>query len=147
MRKLSYQRQACSDGFNIISDRNNHATCFHRMFDQLMGACYLIQGNDFCDVESLPSCPKGLIDVARRFDLRLGWHIVTPDEKEPCVHENELPDRSLRHRGIRRVGRDGTALRQDFRISLDIRSESHLDYVMNSIGSQSSNALSKARSS
>src|SRR5690348_15639911 len=37
-------------------DRHNHTPRFHRMLDQLMGACYLIQGNNLCDVESLPSC-------------------------------------------------------------------------------------------
>jgi hypothetical protein len=58
--------------------------------------------------------------------------------------QNELPDRSLRHWGIRGVGCDGAALCQDFRIGLDIRSKSDFDDVMNSIGSQSSNTLSQA---
>lgn len=51
------------------------------MLDQLMGACYPIQRDNFGDVESLPSRFKCLVDVASRFDLCLGWHIVAAYEE------------------------------------------------------------------
>jgi len=38
--------------------------------------------------------------LASSFDIRLGWHIVTPDEIDSRVHKNELPDRSLRRRRV-----------------------------------------------
>src|SRR5215469_6715082 len=109
-----------------------------------MGACDLIQGYNLADVESLPSCLERLVDVASRLDLCLGWHIVAADEEESGVHKDKLPDRNLRHWGIRGIGRYGTALRQYLRIGLDIRSESHFDYVMNCVGSQRPNALNQA---
>ena len=46
-----------------------------------MGACYLIQGYDLGNVESLPASLKCLVDVASRVDLCLGWHIVAADKK------------------------------------------------------------------
>src|SRR5260370_24313139 len=87
--------------------------------------------------EIIPTCLKCLIDVASGFDLCLGWHIVATDEEESGVHKYKLPDRSFRHRRISRVSRNGAALCQHCCIGLDVRSESHFDYVINSIGSQS----------
>ncbi len=37
------------------SNCNDHAPRFNGMLDQLMGACYLIQGDNFGDVKPLPS--------------------------------------------------------------------------------------------
>src|SRR5215469_18951118 len=108
-----------------------------------MGACDLIQGYNLADVESLPSCLERLVDVASRLDLCLGWHIVAADEEESGVHKDKLPDRNLRHWGISGIGRDGTALRQHFRIGLDVGSKRDFHNVIDSIGSQSPNSFSQ----
>jgi hypothetical protein len=110
-----------------------------------MGACDLIQGYslvqgyNLADVKSLPTCLKCLIDVASGFDLCFGWHIITADEQESGIHKHKLPDRNLQHWGIRcivaKVAMEPPCAKT-FRIGLDIRSESHFDYVMNSIESQ-----------
>src|SRR5579864_436186 len=120
-----------------LGDRDDHAPRFHWMLDQLMGACYLIERNDLGDVQPLPPRLKCPIDVASRVDLCLGWHIVATDEEESGVHKYKLPDRSFRHRRVGSVGRDGTSLRQHFRISLDVRPESDFHNVIDSIGNQS----------
>ena len=114
------------------------------MFYQLMGACNLIQRDNLCDVESPPACFKRLIDVASRLDLCFRWHIVAADEEESGVHKYKLPNRSLRRWRVGRIGRNGTTLRQNLGVRLDVRPESDFDDVMNSIGSQGSNALSQA---
>jgi hypothetical protein len=111
------------------------------MLDQLMGACYSSQGHNFRDVESRPAGPKCLIDVASRFSLCVRWHIVATDEEDSGVHKHKLPDRNFRCWHIRGVSRNRTALCQHFRIGLDVRSESDLYDVMNSIGSQSPDSL------
>src|ERR1700739_4570841 len=102
-----------------------------------MGVCDLIQRDNLCDVESLPTSLKCLVDVASRVDLCLRWHIVTADEEESGVHKYKLPDRSLRHRRVGSVSRNGTSLRQHFRVSLDVRPESDFHNVIDSIGNQS----------
>ena len=43
------------------SNRNNHASRFHWMFHQLVGACYLVQRDNLCDVESLPPASSDLL--------------------------------------------------------------------------------------
>jgi hypothetical protein len=70
------------------------------MLDQLMGTRNLIQGYNLADVESLPSRLKRLVDIASRFDFRLGWDIVTPNEIDSRIHKNKLPDRNFRRWGI-----------------------------------------------
>ena len=79
---------------------------------------------------------SALVDVASRFDLCFGWHIVAADEEESGVHKYKLPDRSFRHRSVGRVSRDGTTLRQNLGVRLDVRSESDFDDVMNSSGAK-----------
>ena len=102
-----------------------------------MGAGDFIQGHDLGNVESLPTSLKRLVDVASRVDLRFGWHIIAAYEEESGVHKDKLPDRSFRHRRVGSVSRDGTSLRQHFRISLDVRPESDFHNVIDSIGNQS----------
>lgn len=75
--------------------------------------------------------------MSTRFDLCFRWHIVAADKKESGVHENKLPDRSLRYWNIGGISRNGTTLCQHFRIRLNVRSESDLNDVMNAIGGQS----------
>src|ERR1700751_345020 len=111
------------------------------MLDQLMGARYLSQGQNFRNVESLPPCLECLIDVASRFGLCVRWHIVAADEEDSGFHKHKLPDRNFRCRHIRGVSRYRTALCQHFRIGLDVRSESDLYDMMNSIGSHSPDSL------
>ena len=100
-----------------------------------MGACNLIQWHDLRDVESLPARLKCPIDVASRFDLCFDWHIIAADEEKSGFHENKLPNRNLRHWGIRSVGCDGTALCQYLRVGLDVSPERNLHHVMNSVRS------------
>src|ERR1700745_162322 len=116
-----------------LCNRYDHAPRFRGVLDQFMGACYLIQGYDLGNVESLPASLKCLVDVASRIDLCLGWHIVATDEEESGVHKYKLPDRSFWHRRVGSVSRDRAALCQQFRVSFDVRSESNLYEVMDSI--------------
>jgi hypothetical protein len=114
------------------------------MLDQLMGAGYFSQGNDFRDFEPLPSHLKCLVETASGVDLCLGRHIVAADKEDSGVHKDKLPDRNFRFRHIRGVRCNGTALSQHLRIGLDICSESDLYNVMNSIGSRSPDAFHQA---
>jgi hypothetical protein len=109
-----------------------------------MGACNLIQRDNLCDVESLPPSLKRVVDVASRFDLCFRWHIVAADEEESCVHKYKLPDRSLRRWRVGRISRNGTTLRQNLGVRLDVRPKSDFHDVMNAIGSQSMNSFNYA---
>jgi hypothetical protein len=105
------------------------------MLDQFVGTCDLIQWQNLCNVESLPTRLKSFIDVVSRFDLCLGWHIVTAHEEESGVHEDKLPDWSLWQWDIGGISRDRTALCQHLRIGLDVSSKSDLYDVMNALWS------------
>jgi hypothetical protein len=102
------------------------------MLDQLMGTCYLIQGQSRrCRVPA--NSPQCLAESASGFDLCFGWHIVAADEEDSCVYKHKLPDRNFRCRRIGGIRRNGPALCQQLRISLDVRSESDFYDVMKSI--------------
>src|ERR1700739_4801754 len=88
-----------------------------------------------------------MIDVASNFDLCIGWHIVAANEEESRVDKDKFPDRNLRHWGTHGIGCDGTGLRQHFGIALDVRSESDLHNVIDSIGSQSPNSFRQVSTS
>src|SRR5260370_14860620 len=106
-----------------------------------MGVCYLIQRNNLSNVESRPSRFKRLIDVASRLSLCLSRNIIATDKEDSGVDKYKLPERNRWRRSIGSVCRDGTALRQYLHVSLDVRSESDFNDVMEPIGSQSPDSL------
>jgi hypothetical protein len=90
------------------------------MLGQLVGACYLIQGENLGNIKPPPSRREHPIDSASRIQLCLSRNVITADEEESGVHEDKLPDRNPRRRSIGGVGRIGSALCQYLRIRSDL---------------------------
>jgi Domain of unknown function (DUF1905) len=124
-----------------LRNRHDNAPRFRRTLDQLMGARYLIRGDNLGDVKPPPSRLKCLINSASGFNLCLGWHIVAADKEDSGVHKDELPEWNFRRRRVGGIGRYGTALRQYRSIGIDVRGERHFNYVMNSVGSHCPDSL------
>ena len=101
-----------------------------------MGTGKLIQGENLSDVKSSPSRIESLIESAARLDLRLRRYDIAANKKESGVHKDELPNWNFRLRSIGGVGRNRTALRQYLDIRIDVRCESDLDDVIDSIRSR-----------
>ena len=89
-----------SSPFGNLTDRYDDPPRFYRMFDQFMRVCYLIQGDNLGNVESLPSCLKCLIETVSGFHLCLRRNIVAVDKEDSCVYKHKLPERNLRRRSI-----------------------------------------------
>jgi len=105
------------------------------MLDELVCLRNVVQWEPFGDVKALPARLKRLIDVASGFDPCLSGYIVTANEEDPGVDEDELPEWDFWRRSIGGVRRDRTALRQYLYVELDVSGESHFDDVMNAAGS------------
>ena len=113
------------------------------MFDEFVRFCNVVQLEAFGNGKARPPRLQGAVDRAASFNLRLSRNVVTANEEEFRVHEDELPDSNLHHRGICGVGRNRPALPQQLNVSLDVRAECHFDDVIDAVGRLCANALHK----
>ena len=82
------------------------------MLDEFMRTSNLIQGDNFGNIESRPSCLERLINITSGLNLCLAWHVIAAHEEDCGVHEYKLPEGNLRRGSSGRICRNGTTLRQ-----------------------------------
>src|SRR6516164_411535 len=110
---------------SATSDHHHRSSGLSWVLDELVCLRDVGKREAFGDIESLPAGFECSIDVASGFTLRLGRNIVTADKEQSRVDKGKLPDRDLRHRSVGGVSGDGTALRQDLDVGLDVGGEGH----------------------
>ncbi len=104
------------------------------MFNELVGLGNVIERKPCRNVKSRPPGLEGLVNRARSFHFRVNRYIVTPDEKESSVAEDEEPDRNAWRSIVCGVRGDRTSLRLNFNVALDVCIECHFNNVINAVG-------------
>src|SRR5215831_13034668 len=105
--------------------------------------CDVVERELLRDVKALPAGFECAIDVLSGFTLRFGRNIITADEEQSGVNKDELPDGDFSDWSVGGIGGDGTALRQDFDVGLDIGGKGHFYDVINTVGSRPVDVLFK----
>jgi hypothetical protein len=85
------------------------------------------------DIEPLPSCAEGLVDVACRCGLGVGGDVIAADEEHADVLEEQRPEGNAWGGVIRGVGRDRSVEREHVQIRGDVRGERYLHDVIDAV--------------
>src|SRR5580704_16231768 len=120
----------------LSSNYNDNPSASGRMFHKFVSAGDLDERNSLGDLETRPTGFQCSTQVPRGCDLRIFWEVVTAEKKQSDILEHHQPEWNCGRSDIRRIGCDRSPHFQQIDISCDVRSECHLDDMIDSIRSQ-----------